>query len=133
MSNNDILTITDDFGNSFLFMYGGSDLYWVNNNYKEDNEFIFTENNSFYSSLCELFSEYESDTTIEWISEAYGEREESHRLTIEKRDGLFNMKFIQNELNMYRLKDLCPICFCLSGSNNPKFVMKVSNGITNTL
>ena len=28
---------------------------------------------------------------------------------------------------MYRLKDLCPICFCLSGSSNPKFVMEISN------
>lgn len=127
MNKSEVLTITDDLNNSFLFMYGGADLYWTVTDYDKNNIFIFNKENPIYSYLDNLFIKFNNNGLIEWVSEAYGTSEESHKLVIEKIDNYYKLSFIQNELNMYRLKDLCPICFCLSGSNNPKFVMEISN------
>ena len=117
--NNEILEIN----------YCGCDLYWTCLNYTENNEFVIKESDGvFFRYLNDIFNIIEENDNIhektlnenrfEWISEAYGEKEFAHKLIIEKNDDNFKIKFFQNSLNWMCIKEMCPVCFCLSGSRN---------------
>lgn len=107
----------------------GSDLYWVLNKYREDNDMKISINDDFYYQLEELFYNIEIfdnpynkclvNNIFTWYSEAYGERENAHKLIIIKLDECFSIKFDFNKNNeMFNISGNCPICFCLSGSRN---------------
>lgn len=107
----------------------GSDLYWVLNDYKDDNEMLVSSDDDFYEVLDELYNSIkECDNTYDslfnnesfiWYSEDYGEIDDAHKLIISKLDNLYSIKFIFNASNkMFNISGNCPICFCLSGSRN---------------
>lgn len=123
------LTLGNEDGNTFIIHYAGGDLYWVMLNYHKDNQFIVTKDDKIlFSQLTQLFKEIKkydkstpkllNDNCFKWISEAYGLEEESNNLTITKYDDKFIIKFYQNSNNPFNNKDICAICFCLSGSRN---------------
>lgn len=59
------------------------------------------------------------ENIFEWISEATGTPEESHKLRITKYDDKFVINFIRNPQRPSRM---CAICFCNSGSRYPEIV-----------
>lgn len=123
------ITLENEDGNAFIIHYAGCDLYWTMLNYNKANEFIVTKDDKLlFSQLKKIFKEIKkydkftpkllNDNCFEWISEAYGLEEESNKLTITKYDDKFIIKFYQNPNNPFNNKDICAICFCLSGSKN---------------
>lgn len=123
------LMLKNEDGNTIIIHYAGGDLYWTMLNYNKDNEFIVTKDDKLlFSQLEKIFKEIKkydkftpkllNDNCFEWISEAYGLEEESNKLTITKYDDKFIIKFYQNPNNPFNNKDICAICFCLSGSRN---------------
>ena len=113
----------------FRIQSSGADLCWRMPAYNEKNEFIVTEESTmFYEQLNALWdiikkennpydSVYENDT-FTWASEDYGLKENAHVLTIQKIEDTFVIRFWQNPKNNFRMKKLCFISFCLSGSRN---------------
>lgn len=119
--NNEI-EILNDIGDKFIIHFAGSDLYWTMVTYHKNNLFIINEEYGlFYELIDMLFKKYNINN-FEWLSEAYGLEEEAHRLIIEKINDEYYISFIQNELNRFRIKGMCPICFCLSGSRNQEII-----------
>lgn len=123
------LTLENENGNTFIINYAGGDLYWVMLNYYKDNQFIVTKDDKLlFFQFKKIFKEIKkydkstpkllNDNCFEWISEAYGLEEEANNLTITKYDDKFIIKFYQNPNNPFINKDMCAICFCLSGSRN---------------
>ena len=112
------LTIVDNKGEQFKIHYAGGDLYWTMIDYHNDNEFIIEKNDFlFYNELEKIFKLIDDDLeNIEWFSEAYGEIDKANKLSINKIDETFCIKFYQNPARLFNRKDICAICFCLSGS-----------------
>ena len=126
----DDIILTNDKNENFTITYSGCDLYWLMNNYTNDNLFkITSENKDFYSLLKKLYSKIEkyddpkNPTIINglftWISEAEGILENANALTIKKEEDVFYIKFFRNPQNHSPIWS-CYICFCLSGSKNQK-------------
>ena len=119
------IILTNDVGNKFKMHYAGGDLYWTMLNYCENNSFYISENDLLYVQLKQLFDKIEqnnqyckllNNNCFEWISEAYGIPEESNKLIIIKNNNSFIIKFFQNPNRKFNIKDICSVCFCLSGS-----------------
>jgi hypothetical protein len=116
--NCDELLVVNDQGNVFRIHYAGGDLYWTMIDYVKDNEFVVgKEDFDFYKGLENIFSLLgDSISCFEWFSESYGEKENANKLFINKIDKGFCIKFFQNPNRDINRKDICSICFCLSGS-----------------
>jgi len=122
------IILSNEKNDAFSILYGGADLYWTMEDYYDENEFIVTEKDiPFYNQLTNLFKiikKYDKhnlllkENCFEWISDAYGLKEDAHKLTITKNNNTFIIKFIQNRNNFFCMKDICAISFCLSGSNH---------------
>ena len=123
------LSVSNDKGEQFKIHYAGGDLYWVMVDYFENNEFIIDKKDIyFYEELERIFSLLESDYSyIEWSSEAYGELENANRLIIAKIDGGYSIRFYQNPNRVFNRKDICAICFCLSGSKHQDIANEFSS------
>lgn len=108
--------------NKFVIGFYGSDLYWIMLDYIPNTEFIVKSDCSkLFKFLDELFTieNFESNT-FTWISEARL-HENSSTLKITKDKDSYRITFIQNETDyLAKARNICPICFCLSGSRNPK-------------
>jgi len=122
------IVLIDNEDKKIVIHYAGGDLYWTMLNYNSDNIFYITKNEKeLYFEMEELFEAIKlndniyfkllNNNTFEWISEAYGTVEEQNKLTITKEENTYIIKFYQNP-NRLGNKNLCPICFCLSGSRN---------------
>ena len=112
------ITIASNNGEQFKIHYAGGDLYWTMEHYHGDNEFIVEKKDlEFYLELDRIFKLIGDDIGfIEWYSEAYGELKNANKLVISKIDEGFSIKFKQNPNRLFNRKDICAICFCLSGS-----------------
>lgn len=135
--NKDELILINESGNKFIIHYAGGDLYWTMLDYCYDNQFCVTgKEELLFSQLENLFCEIECDKNLvskllkdncfEWISEAYGVPEESHKLTILKDKDKFTIKFFQNHNKRFYRRDVCAICFCLNGSKYQDVANKFS-------
>lgn len=130
------LVFENDDGDIFKIHYAGGDLYWTMINYHSNNKFLITKEETIYFNLQQLFKKIESfdlpydktfnDNCFEWLSEAYGVLENAHKLLIKKEEDYFIIKFIRNP-NNFLVGKLCPICFCLSGSRNPRIAYAFSS------
>lgn len=110
----------------FVIGYFGSDLYWIMENYHENNKFEITKKQAtLYEGLQTIFrfmkmrQEPElNDNVFYWLSEARLP-EESNRMTITNLKGKFVVQFFQNPNDYISVgSKTCAICFCLSGSRN---------------
>ena len=134
----------------FLIHFGGSDLYFTMNNYHENNEFIITKDDYIYDMFNELFeiakdekkpwNDIFEDNTIYWYSESYGIKENANRLTITKDNYIFIIKFYLNKNSFMANQHICPVAFCLSGSEYPNIsnylaisLNKILNGYSKAL
>ena len=111
--------IVNQKGEQFKIHYAGGDLYWTMVDYCGDNEFVVERRDSlFYEELEIIFNLIGNErSSMEWVSEAYGEKENANKLLISRDGDEFRIKFYQNPNRMFARKDLCAICFCLSGSD----------------
>lgn len=108
--------------------FEGADLYFVMYNYHEDNKFVIGKDNDLYVYFKNLFNEIRindnpynkmlNDNKFIWISEDYGEYENANRLTITELDDSYIIQFYNNPNKKFGNAKVCPICFCLSGSQN---------------
>ena len=118
----------------FIIGYFGSDLYWIMLDYIPNNKFTIKKNSPYLFKFLEyLFSsEYFKNCTFTWLSEARLP-ENSSSLKITKGKDFYRIKFIQNpEDFLAKARNICPVCFCLSGSRNQTISNKFSimlNGI----
>ena len=114
--------------NEFIIGYFGSDLYWIMLDYVPNNKFTITEDMPYlFDFLNDLFcTEHFKNNTFVWLSEARLP-ENSSSLKITKGMNFFRIRFIQNENDyLAKARNICPICFCLSGSRNQKIANKFS-------
>ena len=128
-----------DENDEFLIHFGGSDLYFTMNNYHEDNQFIITIDDYIYDMFSELFeialkekkpwNDIFENNSLIWCSESYGTKENANRLIITKYDDVFIIKFYLNKNSFMANKNVCPVAFCLSGSEYPS----ISNYLAITL
>lgn len=122
-NNEEIQFIINYNDNKFIIHYAACDLYWTMINYNLNNEFVVTKDDHlFYSLLDNLFIKLIdlnllNNDCFTWISEAYGLKKNNNQLTILKNNDSYIIKFYQNPNKMFQRKDVCAICFCLSGSN----------------
>lgn len=124
-----VINITDKKDQFHISIYG-SDLYWIMTDYHDGNEFFINNTDTkFYNALKDLFREIEkrdykylplyTKNTLKWLSEAR-QPEESSTLEIVKGDYFFIIRFIRGEKDhLAKARNICPICFALSGSRNP--------------
>lgn len=127
-SENNELVLINELGDKFIVHYVGLDLYFTMLDYRENNEFIIRQNDELFLEFENLFKEIKNNDNqipklinndcFTWISESYGIYENQNKLTILKENDRFIIKFYQNPNREFIRKDLCPICFCLSGSKN---------------
>lgn len=124
--------------------FEGADLYFVMYNYHEDNKFVIGKDNDLYVYFKNLFNEIRindnpynkmlNDNKFIWISEDYGEYENANRLTITELDDSYIIQFYNNPNKKFGNAKVCPICFCLSGSQNQNianaFAMMFNNIIS---
>jgi len=123
------LILINEIGDKFTMHYAGQDFYWTMFDYHAGNEFIISKDDEIiFSEMEKLFNviikkdnPYSSllkDSCFEWISESYGVPEESNKLTIKKTDNKYIINFFQSPKKAFFRKDICSVCFCLSGSRN---------------
>ena len=122
------LVLINELGDKFIIHYAGLDLYFTMLDYKEENKFIIRQNDELFLEFENLFQEIKNhdkqipklinNDCFTWISESYGIYENQNKLNILKEDDKFIIKFYQNPNREFIRKDICPICFCLSGSKN---------------
>lgn len=117
------IILTNGYHHQFQMHYAGGDLYWTMLDYFDNNTFYITNNNVILFEYMEyLFSSIKSNYKLyktgcfEWISEAYGIPDEANKLIISKTNNKYNIRFFQNPKNKFNRKDICSICFSLSGS-----------------
>lgn len=106
--------------NKFIIGFFGSDLYWIMVDYIPNNKFTIRKNCTYLFNFLEsLFStEHFKNCTFTWLSEARLP-ENSSSLKITKGRDFYRIKFIQHEGDfLAKSQNICPICFCLSGSRN---------------
>lgn len=127
--NNINLVVSNDNGEQFRIHYAGGDLYWTMTDYKKDNEFVVEKKDiCFYEEMENIFKLIGEDFDyIEWCSEAYGELENANKLLISREDEKFIIKFYHNPNRLFNRKDICAICFCLSGSNKQDIANEFSS------
>lgn len=122
------LSISNEKNDKFIMHYAAGDLYWTMFDYHSDNEFcISKEDKTLYTKLEELFNIIRINDNLsgnlligncfEWVSEAYGLKEDANRLKIIREEDKFTISFFQNSDRLFGRRDICAICFCLSGSN----------------
>lgn len=132
-SNLNSLFIGDENG-FFEINYGGSDFYWIVEDYEKQNKFVISKNDKdLYLIFADLFEKIaKSDNkyspsiknnVFEWISEARLTKI-SNKLLITKNENEFIIEFIKNPMDYDGCK-MCAICFCLSGSRNQKIVFDI--------
>ena len=114
--------IADKLGNTFEVFEGGNlDLFWVADCKGNQTSFVIDESNKEMFRLLKILfkhikdrdSKYSPrlvDNEFTWISE---DRPEANILKIIKKEDFFEIKFLKNENNFYKM---CAICFCNSGS-----------------
>ncbi len=120
--------IVQDGNSQFIIGFFGSDIYWIMPNYIPENKFIILQSCPYLFEFLEnLFStEHFKNCTFTWLSEARLP-ENSSSLKITKGQNYFRIRFIQNENDyLARARNICPICFCLSGSRNQQIANKFS-------
>ena len=113
----------------YIMGWYGSDLYWIMPNYVPNNRFNVTCDTPYlWEFLEKLFKEnHFKNNTFIWISEARLEKESSF-LKITKGKNSFNIRFIQGENDyLAKVRNICPICFCLSGSRKQEIANSFSN------
>lgn len=136
-TNKNQITLINESGNKMVIQFAGADLYWTKLDYCDNEEFIISSSDEplfFYlENIFNRIEEYDisypkllNNNTFEWISEAYGIPEESNKLTITKETDRYVIKFFQNPNNIFNVKNLCSVCFCLSGSRNPSIASMFS-------
>ena len=130
---------SQDNNDEFLIHFGGADLYFTMNNYYNENKFIITKEDYIYFMINEMFSIaqkekkpwndiFENNSLI-WYSESYGTKENANRLIITKDNDAFIIKFYLNKNSYMANRNICPVSFCLSGSEFPN----ISNYLAITL
>ena len=120
--------IVQDGNNKFIIGFFGADVYWIMLDYIPENKFTIKNDCPYiYEFLENLFStERFKNCTFTWLSEARLP-ENSSTLKITKGKDFYRIKFIQHEGDfLARAKNICPICFCLSGSRNQRIANKFS-------
>lgn len=120
-----VFSITDKFGNTFDILEGGNlDLFWVCECKQGNAKFIIDSSNKEMFRLLKILFKHikEKDdkyrprlvnNEFSWISEDRPV-EDANRMNITRRDDSFEIDFIKNEKNLFRI---CSVCFCNSGSN----------------
>lgn len=114
--------------NKFIMGWYGADLYWIMVDYAPNISFTITNSNpELFNFLNKLFSTYHfKNCTFNWVSEARLP-ENSSSLKITKGMDYYRIKFIQNPEDYFsRLRNICAICFCLSGSRHQDIANKFS-------
>lgn len=120
--------IIQDGDNKFIIGFFGSDLYWIMLDYVPDNKFTIKKNSPYLFKFLEnLFGkEHFKNCTFTWFSEARLP-ENSSGLKITKGKDFYRIKFFQNDNDyLAKTRNICPVCFCLSGSRNQKIANKFS-------
>lgn len=111
--------IIESTSDKFIMGWFGADLYWIMTNYTPNTHFTIEKNCILWDFFDMLFSKYHfKNNTLIWISEARPANESS-KLKITKGKDFFRIRFIQGENDyLAKARNICPICFCLSGSKN---------------
>jgi len=120
--------IVESNNRKFIIGWFGADLYWVMPDYSPNNHFTITKDCILWGFFKSLFSKYHfKNNTFTWVSEARLPNESS-TLKITKGKDFFRIRFIQGEDDyLARASNICPICFCLSGSRNQEIANEFSN------
>ena len=121
--------VVEQKGQRFLIDWFAADLYWIMLDYAPKSSFIVTKNTPlFWEFFTNLFATHHfKNNTLIWLSEARLE-EESSILKITKGKDYFRIKFIQGDHDyLAKARNICPICFCLSGSNHQEIANAFSN------
>lgn len=113
----DAIKLKDQEEKIIMFYAPSTDFYLVRQNYKDNNSFVIDKDNILYPYL--KFLPMENNTFI-WESEDYGEYEGNNKMIIKKEEEKYTIEFIQNKMTFN--KDICTICFCLSGSKDQRVV-----------
>lgn len=131
------LILSNEFNDKFLIHFAGGDLYWTMLDYHDNNEFTVTRSDKvFFEYLDNIFNEINSNkrysnvinnNIFKWYSEAYGLYENANNLNILRDTDKYIINFYQNPTKMVFRKDLCTICFCLSGSRFQDIANMFSN------
>jgi len=110
----------------FIMGFFACDVYWIMPDYIHNNKFTVKKSDSYlFEFIDDLFSKHHfKNCTFNWLSEARLPQNSSS-LKITKGIDFYRIKFIQSPNDyMARLRNICPICFCLSGSRNPEIATK---------
>jgi len=112
----------------FILGWFAADLYLIMPDYRPNNHFTITKSCVLWEFFDGLFSKYHfKNNTFIWISEARL-ASESSILKITKGKDFFRIRFIQGENDyLAKARNICPICFCLSGSRNQEIANEFSN------
>lgn len=119
----------------FVIGWFAADLYWIMPEYTANNSFVVKRDTPFlWDFFNSLFSiNHFPNNTFMWKSEARLESESS-TLKVTKGKEHFKIRFIQNDNDyLAKFRNICPICFCLSGSRNQKIANEFSNLLHNIL
>lgn len=106
----------------FIIRYYDCNLYWIMQDYTQNNEFIVTKDSpEFWEFLTKLFKEnHFKNCTFLWASEQNIDGNEN-KLKITKGKTHFKIRFFKEKNTcLKKLQSPCSICFCLNGSRNPK-------------
>lgn len=120
--------VVQDGEHKFIIAFFCSDVYWVMLDYIPENKFTVKRSCPYLFDFLEgLFStEHFKNCTFTWLSEARLP-ENSSTLKITKGKDFYRIKFIQHDSDfLARTRNICPICFCLSGSKNQRIANKFS-------
>ena len=121
--------------NKFIIGFYGSDLYWIMINYIPNTKFTVKKDcYILFNFLNELFTVGRfKNCTFTWVSEAHLLKNSS-MLKITKGKDFYRIKFIQNsDDHMAKFRNICPVCFCLSGSRNQKIANMFAIMLNETL
>ena len=120
--------IVEDRNKQFVMGWWCNDVYWIMTNYTPGASFTLKEaDEPIFSFLIKMFrTEHFSNNTFTWLSEARAP-EESSSLKITKGKDYFRIRFIQGEGDfLAKARNICPICFCLSGSRKQEIANNFS-------
>lgn len=128
--------VFDDENRGFTIFWTAADLYWLFEDYYDDNEFIISKEDGElfleFQNLFKIIKQHDNEhkpvlneNTFNWGSESYSymEGEDKNKLMITEEQEKYIIHFMKNPKERcdpppaYRN---CSICFCLSGSRNQK-------------
>lgn len=112
----------------FIIGWFGTDLYWIMPEYISSNCFTIKKDVPYLFEFFEkLFSTHHfKNNTFIWLCEA-GLPENSSTLKITKGKSFYRIRFIQNPKDIIaHARNICSICFCLSGSKNQEIANEFS-------